>query len=98
MVYEKEIIPIVLNEKFEDVICMEKKEEVINNFENSKIIDDYDKIEVDRTVVIRQQSYVANISKIDVYQENIQETDGMVEKELEEKIKNIRHSKLNHAF
>lgn len=86
IVYEKQIIPIVLSEKFEDVLCMDKKEEVVEQFEKSQIINEYDKIEVDRTIVIRQPNYVANISKVNIYQENIEEDDGVIDKELEEKI------------
>ena len=73
LVYEKEIIPIVLNEKFEDVLCMDKKEEVVEQFEKSQIVNEYDKVEVDRTIVIRQPNYVANISRVNIYQESIEE-------------------------
>ena len=86
LVYEKEIIPIVLNEKFEDVLCMDKKEEVVEQFEKSQIVNEYDKVEVDRTIVIRQPNSVANISRVNIYQESIEEDDGVVNKELEEKV------------
>ena len=89
LVYEKEIIPIVLNEIFEDVLCMDKDEEIKENFKKSQLVDDYDKVKVDRTVVIRQPNYVVNVSKINILQENVEENDGVVDKEIEDKMSGL---------
>ena len=65
LVYEKEIIPIVLNEIFEDVLCMDKDEEIKENFKKSQLVDDYDKVKVDRTVVISAYTRLPSKSLID---------------------------------
>lgn len=96
IVYENVIVPIILKEKFNNIILCEKNyDNVLDEFKKSNLISEYDKIKVEKYLVIKNEKYDINISKINVKKINIEENDGVVDKDLEEKLSGIfAYSKL----
>ena len=89
IIFEEVIIPTVLKEKFENVSYIDDSISVDEDFKKSKIIPTYDKIDVNKSYVIRKEKYIINLSTIIVNKLNIEESDGVVDKELEEKFNGI---------
>ncbi len=89
VVYENVIIPAVLKENFNDIKLCDKHEIVKDEFKKSNLINEYDKIKIDKYIIIKNEKYDINISKINIKKLNIEENDGVVDKDLEEKLSGI---------
>lgn len=88
-VYEDIIIPSILKEKFDNVECVKNTDNTILEFKKSGLIENYDKIKVDKSYTIDKEKYMINLSKIIVQKLNIEENDGVVDKDLEEKFHGV---------
>ncbi len=90
VVYENVIIPLVLKEKFNDILLYEKYDDIVlDEFKKSNLISEYDKIKVEKYFAIKNEKYNVNVSKLNVKKLNIEENDGVVDKDLEEKLSGI---------
>lgn len=85
VIYEDVIIPEVLKEKFDNIECIKETTIVTEEFEKSRIITNYDKIKVDKLYKINKEKYTINLAKINVQKLNIEENDGVIDKDLEDK-------------
>lgn len=88
-VYEDVIIPSILSEKFDNIHFVKENSSVSDEFKNSKLINEYDKVKVKKLYVIDKEKYNVYLSKIIVEKLNIEENDGVVDKDLEEKFNGI---------
>lgn len=89
IVYENVIVPTVLKEKFNDVTLCNDDNIVKDEFKKSNLISEYDKIKIDKYIIIPNEKYDINISKINIKKLNIEENDGVVDKDLEDKLYGI---------
>lgn len=85
IIYEDVIIPTILNEKFEEIEVIKDTSTVQDEFKKSGIIEKFDKLSVDKFYTIKKEKYTINLSKINVRKLNIEENDGVIDKDLEEK-------------
>ena len=84
VIYDKVIIPIVLEQKFSNVETVDKIEDIVQDFKKSMLISDYSKIKCEDCFKIIEDRYEMNIAKVVTTKVNIEESDGVVEKHEEE--------------
>lgn len=89
VVYEETIIPAVLKEKFQDIQIVKDDNLIEEEFKRSNIIPDFKNIEVEKSFAINKEKYSLNLSKIIVKKLNIEENDGVVDKDIEEKFNGV---------
>lgn len=89
IVYENVIVPTVLKEKFNDIVLCNDDNIVKDEFKKSNLISEYDKIKIDKYIIIPNEKYDINIAKINIKKINIEENDGVVDKDLEDKLYGI---------
>lgn len=89
VVYEETIIPAVLNEKFQDIQIVKDDNLIEEEFKRSNIIPDFKNIDVEKSFAINKEKYSLNLSKIIVKKLNIEENDGVVDKDIEEKFNGV---------
>ena len=83
-VYENVIIPIVLNEKFSNVRCISKNDSNIDDIDKSLLFPEYNKIHTSNYIEINQEKYNIKLCKVITNKLNIEENDGVVDKNLEQ--------------
>ena len=89
VVYEETIIPAVLKEKFQDIQIVKDDNLIEEEFKRSNIIPDFKNIDVEKSFAINKEKYSLNLSKIIVKKLNIEENDGVVDKDIEEKFNGV---------
>ena len=89
VVYEETIIPAVLKEKFQDIQIVKDDNLIEEKFKRSNIIPDFKNIDVEKSFAINKEKYSLNLSKIIVKKLNIEENDGVVDKDIEEKFNGV---------
>ena len=89
VVYEETIIPAVLKEKFQDIQIVKDDNLIEEEFKRSNIIPDFKNIDVEKSFAINKEKYSLNLSKIIVKKLNIEENDGVVDKDIEEKFNSL---------
>lgn len=85
IIYEDVIIPAILNEKFDKIEIIKGNNNVQEEFKKSGIIEKFDKLTVDKLYKINKEKYTINLSKIKIHKLNVEENDGVIDKDLEEK-------------
>lgn len=89
MVYEENIIPIILKEKFNNILYVDKKDVFSDEFRKANLIKEYSKIKVDKSFIINNDKYEINVANINVQKMNVEENDGVIDKELEEVLSGV---------
>ena len=98
-VYDNVIIPLVLNEKFNKIEYIGEDDSVIDEFNNSQLVEDYNKIRCSNYFKINEDKYTINIAKVTTDKLNIEENDGVVDKDLEQNFSGIfAYTKLPNKF
>lgn len=99
VVYDEVIIPTVLKERLPNVETVKKDINVEEKFITSNLPKEYDKFEAKNHFRIIEDRYYINVSKIITKKLSIEESDGVVDKELEENFNGIfAYVKLPHRF
>ncbi len=88
-IYENIIIPYVLKEKFKDVEYVGSDSALKNEFEKSRLAPDYDKIEFSNYFKINEEKYYVEVCKVVTNKLDIEENDGVVDKNLEQNFSGI---------
>lgn len=89
VIFEEVIIPTVLKENFENISYIDDSIAVEEDFKKSNIVPDYDKFMVEKSYVIKKEKYRIYLSTVVAKKLNIEESDGVVDKDLEEKFNGI---------
>lgn len=83
IVYERIIVPIVLQERFRNIEHLEGNEEVEDRFQSSELGEDYTKFEAKNSLVLNEDGYDMTISKIVTKKKKIYDEESEEEKEFE---------------
>lgn len=83
-VYENVIIPYVLKEKFQNLEYNNKNKSLLEVVEKSKILPNYDKIFCSNYFKVLYGKYDVEVCKIITKKMNIEENDGVIDKNLED--------------
>lgn len=82
-VYSSVIIPYVLKEKFSDVYLDSSNASMLEKYDDSKLSDDYDKIQISNYFRIDEGRYNIEVSKVTTQKLQIEESDGVKDKHYE---------------
>lgn len=88
-VFENVIIPYVLEEKFENVECVEPDLSIRDEFVKSQIAPECDKIEFSNCFKLIEDKYFIEICKVVTNRLNVEENDGVVDKNLEQNFSGV---------
>lgn len=88
-VYENVVIPYVLEEKFTNIEIIKKDSEVEEEYNKSRLCFDYDKFESSNYFRLLEEKYFIQVSKIITNKISIEETDGVIDKSLEQNFSGI---------
>lgn len=98
-IYEDFIIPYVFKQKIKNVECVKKDSSVEDEITNSKIFSEYDKAKCSNYFKIQYGKYAIQFCKVITSKLEMIESDGVVDKNLEQKFKGVfAYVKLPNKF